>query len=83
MLKDKIAKSPNFKEFDPDRPPVIMVYASKWAVSADFLQEHDGIYWPVVLRSQTLKPSEINYGMVEKEVLALLRFLDIGYTMLV
>ena len=42
MLKDKIAKTPILKHFDPDRPPVIVVYASKWAVSAALLQEHDG-----------------------------------------
>ena len=66
MLKDKIAKTPILKHFDPDRPPVIVVYASKWAVSAALLQEHDGVYWPVTFTSRTLKTSEINYGMVEK-----------------
>ena len=83
MLKDKIAKTPILKHFDPDRIPVIVVYASKWAVSAAFLQEHDGVYWPVTFSSRTLKPNEVNYGMVEKEVLSLLRMLDVGYTMLV
>ena len=62
---------------------MIVVYASKWAVSAALLQEHDGVYWPVTRTSRTLKPNEISYGMVEKEVLALLRIQDIGYTMLV
>ena len=83
MLKDKIAKTPILKHFDPDRPPVIVVYASKWAVSAALLQEHDGVYWPVTFTSRKLKPNKIIYRMVEKEVLALLRILDIGYTMLV
>ena len=59
-----------------------MIYASKWAVSAALLQEHDGVYWPVPFTSRTLKPSEINYVMVEKEVLALLRILDTDYNML-
>ena len=79
MLKDKIANTTIFKHFDPDHSPVIVVYASKWAVSDALLQEHDGTYW---LTIRTLKPNEINYGMVEKEVLALLRILEIGYTML-
>ena len=83
MLKDKIAKNPILKHFDPDRPPVIVVYASKWAVSASLLQEHDGLYWPVTFTSKTLKPNDINYRMVEKEVLALLHILNIGSTMLV
>ena len=83
MLKDKIAKTPVLKYFDPDRPPVIVVYASKWAVSEALLQEHDGIYWHVTFTSRALKPNAINYGMVEKVRLALLYILDIGYTMMV
>ena len=33
--------------------------------------------------SRRLKPNEINNGMVEKEVLALLKVLDVCYVMLV
>ena len=53
-----------------------MVYASKWAVSAALIQEYDDVYHPVTFTSRTLKPNELNYGTVKKEVLALLRFLD-------
>ena len=63
MLKDKISKTPILKHFDTDRPLVIVVYASKWAVSAVLLQEHDGTYWPVTFTSRKLKSNEINYGM--------------------
>ena len=35
---------PILKHFDPDRIPEIVVYASKWAVSASILQEYDGVY---------------------------------------
>ena len=62
---------------------MIVVYARKWAVSAALLQKHEGLYWPVTISSRTLKPNEVNYGMVEKDVIALLRMLDIFYTMLV
>ena len=62
---------------------MIVVYASKWVVSAALLQEHDGVYWPVTFTSRTVKTNEITYGMMEKEDLSLLRILDIGYTMLV
>ena len=41
------------------------------------------MYWTVTFTSRTLKPNEINYGMVEKEILALLRILDLCYCMLV
>ena len=33
--------------------------------------------------SRTLNPNDINYSMMEKEVLALLGFLDVCYVMLV
>ena len=82
MLKAKIATAPMLKHFDPDRPPVIVVYASKWAVSAALIQEYDGVYHPVTFTSRTLKPNELNYGTVEKEMLALLRVLDVCYTTL-
>ena len=82
MLKAKIATAPMLKHFDPDRPPVIVVYASKWAVSAALIQEYDGVYHPVTFTRRTLKTNELNYGTVEKEVLALLRVLDVCYTTL-
>ena len=66
MLKAKIATAPMLKHFDPDRPPVIVVYASKWAVSAALIQEYAGVYHPVMFTSRTLKPNELNYGTVEK-----------------
>ncbi|OWY94596.1 reverse transcriptase [Phytophthora megakarya] len=51
--------------------PVVIVYASDWAISASLTQEHDGIYLP------------LNYNVTEKEVLALLRILDLYYNLLV
>ncbi|POM65108.1 LOW QUALITY PROTEIN: Reverse transcriptase, partial [Phytophthora palmivora] len=81
-LKNKIVNAPIVQHFDVDRQPVVVVYASKWAISAALMQEHDGVYKPVTFTSRTLKPNEINYGMVDKEVLALLRILDICYTQL-
>ena len=82
-LKNKIATAPILRHFDPDREPVIILYASEWAISASLVQEYDGTYMPVTFTSRTLKPNEINYGTVDKEVLALLRILDLCYTSLV
>ncbi|KAE9096312.1 hypothetical protein PF007_g17052 [Phytophthora fragariae] len=83
VLKDKLVRAPILRHFDPDRRPVVVVYASKWAISAALMQDHDGVYQPVTFTSRTLKPNEINYGVVDKEVLALLRILDVCYTQLV
>uniref|UniRef100_H3H7Z8 Reverse transcriptase domain-containing protein n=1 Tax=Phytophthora ramorum TaxID=164328 RepID=H3H7Z8_PHYRM len=82
LLKAKLATTPILRHFDSDRQPVIVVYANKWAISAALVQEHDGIYWPVIFTSRTLKSNELNYGIVDKEVLALLRILDVCYTLL-
>ncbi|KAE9298783.1 hypothetical protein PR003_g23144 [Phytophthora rubi] len=82
-LKKKIAATPILRHFDTEKRPVVIVYASEWAVSASLVQDHDGINLPVMFTSRTLKQNELNYGIVEKEVLALLRMLDLGYSMLV
>ena len=62
---------------------MIVVYASKWAVSASLLQEYGGVYWQVTFVSRTLKPNEIDYGMVENEVLRLLKIQDVCYVIMV
>ncbi|KAE9175210.1 hypothetical protein PF005_g25499 [Phytophthora fragariae] len=81
-LKKKIAATPILRHFDTEKRPVVIVYASEWAVSASLVQDHDGVYLPVMFTSRTLKQNELNYGIVEKEVLALLRMLDLGYSMI-
>ncbi|KAE8877829.1 hypothetical protein PF003_g38168 [Phytophthora fragariae] len=47
------------------------------------MQEHEAVFHPVMFASRTLKSNELNYGIVEKEVLALLRILDLGHNLLV
>ncbi|OWZ12186.1 reverse transcriptase [Phytophthora megakarya] len=47
------------------------------------MQEYDKIYYPVMFASRTLKSTELNYGIAEKDVLALLRILDLNYNALV
>ncbi|OWY93292.1 reverse transcriptase, partial [Phytophthora megakarya] len=47
------------------------------------MQEYDQIHYPVTFTSRTLKSNELNYGIAEKEVPALLRILDLNYNTLV
>ncbi|OWZ08023.1 LOW QUALITY PROTEIN: hypothetical protein PHMEG_00019499 [Phytophthora megakarya] len=82
VLKEKIAKTPILRHFDPDRRAVVVVYASDWAISGALMQEYDQVYYPVMFASRTLKSNELNYGIAEKEVLALLRILDLNYNTL-
>ncbi|POM75689.1 Reverse transcriptase [Phytophthora palmivora] len=78
MLKNKVVTTLILLHFDMDRKPVVL-----WAISAALLQEHDGVYKSVTFTSRTLKPDEINYGMDDMELLALLRIRDICYSQLV
>ncbi|OWZ11773.1 LOW QUALITY PROTEIN: reverse transcriptase [Phytophthora megakarya] len=82
VLKSMIATTPILRHFDPDRRATVVVYASDWAVSGALTQEHDKFYHPVMFASRTLKTNELNYGIAEKEVLALLRILDVKYNAL-
>ncbi|OWZ04402.1 hypothetical protein PHMEG_00023706 [Phytophthora megakarya] len=59
-----------------------VIYAD-WAISGSLMQEYDQIYYPVMFASRTLKSNELNYGIAEKEVLALLRTLDLNYNALI
>ncbi|KAE8961680.1 hypothetical protein PR001_g29965, partial [Phytophthora rubi] len=81
-LKTKLAETPMLKHFDENRESVVIVYASDWAISGVLTQVHDDVYMPVKFTSRTLKPNELNYDIVEKEILALLRVLNECYTML-
>ncbi|OWZ04076.1 LOW QUALITY PROTEIN: reverse transcriptase [Phytophthora megakarya] len=82
-LKTKIATTPILRHFDETRTPVVIVYVSDWATSASLTQEHDGTYHPVAFASRALKTNELNYNVTEKEVLALLRGLDLYYNLLI
>ncbi|GMF41738.1 unnamed protein product [Phytophthora fragariaefolia] len=46
-LKDKIVNAPILTHFDSDKRPVVILYTSKWAISAALVQNHDGVYKPV------------------------------------
>ncbi|KAE8985822.1 hypothetical protein PR002_g22523 [Phytophthora rubi] len=82
-LKEKVAATPILRHFQPELQPVVVVYANDWAISAALMQEHDAVFHPVMFASRTLKSNELNYGIVEKGVLALLRVLDLGHNLLV
>ncbi|KAG3142146.1 hypothetical protein PC128_g24842 [Phytophthora cactorum] len=83
MLKRKIGSASVLRHFDTDMTPVVVIYACDWSISAALVQVHDGVYMPVNFTSRTLKSNELNYGTAEKEVLALLRILDVCYSLLV
>ncbi|GMF46651.1 unnamed protein product [Phytophthora fragariaefolia] len=80
--KAKCGSTPILKHFDPNHTPVTILYASQWAIYAALVHENDGVYWPVTFTSRRLKSNELDYGIVDKEALALLRMLEVNYTLL-
>ncbi|OWZ05689.1 reverse transcriptase [Phytophthora megakarya] len=83
VLKARIATTPIFQHFHPDRKATVVVYASDWTISGSLMQDYDQIYYPVMFASRTLKSNELNSGIEVKEVLALLTILDLNYNALV
>ncbi|OWZ20866.1 reverse transcriptase [Phytophthora megakarya] len=75
VLKAKIVRTPILRDFDPDQSVTVVVYVSDWSISGSLVQEYD---YPVMFASSTLKSNELNYGIAEKAVLALLRILDLN-----
>ncbi|GMF37491.1 unnamed protein product [Phytophthora fragariaefolia] len=81
ILKSKLAMTPMLKHFDTEREPVVIVYANDWAIAAVLAQVRGDVCMPVKFTSRCLKPNELNYNIVEKEILALLRALNECFAM--
>lgn len=82
-LKEKLVNTPLLKHFDPRKEIAIVVYTCEWAIAGSLLQEHDGVWMPVRFASCVLKDHEVRYDPVEKEVLAVLKVIDLCYSMVV
>ncbi|GMF16978.1 unnamed protein product [Phytophthora fragariaefolia] len=70
VLKDKIVNAPILTHFDPDKRPVVILYTSKWAVSAALVQEHEGGRWAALLSNWTLEIVKCRKG--EDEILGVI-----------
>ena len=55
----------------PNRGSAPATDASGHALGAVLLQKENDVYRPIYYVSRTLKPSELNYSVIEKEALAL------------
>ncbi|KAJ0391373.1 hypothetical protein P43SY_009968 [Pythium insidiosum] len=42
VLKKKLAETPILRHFDPERRPIVVIYANDWAVASSLLQENEG-----------------------------------------
>ena len=70
-LKAQFLKSPVLAHFDPLQPCTLATDTSDFAISGVLQQlDSDGLLHPVAYYSQKLTPSEINYDVHNKELLA-------------
>ncbi|OWZ12322.1 LOW QUALITY PROTEIN: hypothetical protein PHMEG_00014542 [Phytophthora megakarya] len=75
ILKRKIMSTPLLRHPDRDKPFVIIPHAN--VACAVLGQEHEGLTHPVRCTGKVLKESELRYHIAEKEVLAILRTLEV------
>ncbi|OWZ23671.1 hypothetical protein PHMEG_0001401 [Phytophthora megakarya] len=62
---------------------VMVVCASDWAISGALMQEYDQIKYSVMFARRMLTLNVLNYEISEKEVLPLMRILDLNYNTLI
>ncbi|OWZ08554.1 LOW QUALITY PROTEIN: reverse transcriptase [Phytophthora megakarya] len=75
ILQDRV--DPLLRHPDRTKPFVIIPHANPWAACAVLGQEHKGLIHPVRFTGRVLKGSEVRYHIAEKEVLAILRTLEV------
>ncbi|POM77532.1 LOW QUALITY PROTEIN: Reverse transcriptase [Phytophthora palmivora] len=77
LLIRKIVSTPLIRHPDRTRPFVIIPHANPWAASAVLGQWYDGVIHPVRFTGRVLNDAELRYHIAEKEVIAILRVLEI------
>ena len=70
-IKEALCSSPILALYDPNLDILLTADASSYGLGATLLQNHDGVWRPVVYASRTLSDVEKRYAQIEKEALAL------------
>ncbi|KAE9051437.1 hypothetical protein PR001_g1455 [Phytophthora rubi] len=81
ILKRKIVSTPLLRHPDRTRPFVIIPHANQWAACAVLGQEYDGVIHPARFTGRVLNDAELRYHVAEKEVVAVMRVLDVFQTL--
>ena len=80
FLKEQFTKAPILKQFDPTLPATLEVDSSDLVTSGVLLQPSElgsNTLHPVAYYSKTMAPAEANYGIGEKELLAIVNAFNI------
>jgi hypothetical protein len=72
-LREAFISSPVLALWDPELPTRIEVDASGYATGGVLSQQHtDGLWHPIAFRSSSMDPSERNYEIYDREMLAVI-----------
>jgi transposase InsO family protein len=76
-IKTRLISAPILKHYQPKYESMIETDASDGVIAGVLSQLHpDGEWYPVAFYSKTMDPAECNYGIHDKEMLAVVRSLD-------
>lgn len=76
-LKSKLTSAPVLRHYNPDYDCMIETDASDGVIAGILSQLHpDGEWHPVAYYSKTMAPAECNYGIHDKEMLAVVKSLE-------
>jgi hypothetical protein len=73
LLKRAFQEAPILRHFDPSQPIIVESDASDFSIAAIISQPHPetGNLHPVAFHARTMGPSELNYDIYDKELLAI------------
>ncbi|OWZ15318.1 reverse transcriptase [Phytophthora megakarya] len=77
ILKRKIVSTPLLRHLDRAKPFVIIPHVNPWTACAVLDQEYEVLIHTLRFTGRVLKESELRYHIAEKEVLAILRTLEL------
>jgi transposase InsO family protein len=76
-LKSRLTSSSILRHYDPELQSMVETDASDGVIAGVLSQQHlDGEWYPVAYFSKTMAPAECNYGIHDKEMLAIVKSLD-------
>jgi len=79
-LKDVFTSAPILRHFDPDLQTIVETNASDYVTSGILSQKHQEngklVLHPVTFIWEKMSPAECNYGIGDKELLAIIKTLD-------
>ena len=76
-LKSALVHAPVLQTYDPSKPSQIFCDASHVACGGTLMQPHDGQWHPVAYYSKKFNSAEFNYGIYDREMLAVINAISV------